>query len=194
MTITNGIKVYIAAPFFNANEMAKVQELEKLVATSGYVPLSPRLLSHVTGPGEVPDLTDPEVRADINEANLSALRRCSLVLAWIDRILPKSDQQIALVDNVRTEDGNTWNSARVLKSGLMKPDEGVLWELGYCAAINTPSIIYTEIPEQPVNLMLSENVSGIAVGTEMLTKFLTDSFREVFAWEHLEKVWRGKTI
>lgn len=156
-------QLYLAAPFFNKWELAKVAELEKVFDATNVPFFSPRSL----GPDRVSDLQDRVVRRYINARNLENIRMSEILLAWVDRILPPG-QEVCIVQFDK-------DAPVMRRKGLIKPDDGTLWEMGYASGLGIPVVVYTERNPTEMNIMMIENCAGMLCGTDDLRNFCETS-------------------
>jgi nucleoside 2-deoxyribosyltransferase len=156
-------KCYIAAPFFTPGELTTVITLEKTLSTLFNV-FSPRSL----GPESVEDLQSKAIRASINQENLVQLQSSTVILAWLDRILPDNTQ--IFMETYAKPGGWVTTSRKKLNS---KIDEGTLWEMGYAQGVGIPVVGFTLNELSDINIMLSENIQAVIHGWEELTEWVS---------------------
>jgi nucleoside 2-deoxyribosyltransferase len=99
------LRVYLAAPIFTPDQLRVVNELHALLANQGYEIFSPYHASRDIWAGRKPSECSPEERARVLRGNVEKLRWCDLLVAWLGG----------------TKDGKT--------------DTGVVWEMGFAAAL-----------------------------------------------------------
>lgn len=177
--------VYLAAPFFSFEERERMAEIEGIFDQAGCRYFSPRLADKPED--QTGGLKNPAVRATINRLNKKMIDTADVVVAWIDRLLPPGVEimmvQGALVyqvaEGIDEQDTSgrrpeTWQqitSGKVLKKGLVKPDDGTLWEMGYAVGKDVPVVAMTFREPDTINLMLSENLDGAITSMEELDFF-----------------------
>jgi len=144
--------IYLAAPFFNDHELDVVIRMESML--DKFTVFSPRSLGMVT----------KDNREMINRKNIAMLKQSDLVIAWIDRLMPPFE----CIAHIRELPGQ---ERELISRDLVKPDDGVLFEVGYataCPHLNV--VLFTLRKIQTVNVMLIENVEGVISGWNELLR------------------------
>ncbi len=174
-------KWYIAAPFFNEEQLRLVQGIEEALQDADVPFYSPRLIH---GSKPVPIKTDEDARK-VYRANVDNIHDCTAMLAVIDW-LNKPGQEIRLVDHEQQH-----------RSGpLNLPDAGTVFEFGYAAGLSAgqtnrqwPVVIYTERTRSAkLNIMLSQPAAGVVSGMVELKALFPGN--GIVAWSSL-KPWIG---
>lgn len=151
-------QIYIAAPFFNEEQLRVVCRIERILDDSNIKYFSPRLLD------EGKDRSRPTASdaAAILEANERNIRESTMVLAWMEYPLMRG-YKTGLFES---ELPNNFKP-------IFLPDVGVTWEIGCAYSLKVPVIaFYTDADKMPpVNLMLAQSFTGIVRGWEELKTF-----------------------
>lgn len=121
MTIKENIvrppRAYLAAPIFDPDQLRVVNELYALLDSAGYETFSPYHASREVWRGRAPKDCTPDERARVLRGNVERLRWCDLLVAWL---------------------GGT---------AYGKTDTGVVWEMGFAAALTKgPPAMYEGMP------------------------------------------------
>jgi nucleoside 2-deoxyribosyltransferase len=163
-------KIYLASPFFNAEQLAQVISIERLLQENGYSFFSPRTL------GKKPPIS-PQDAAYIFQKDTEELDASDVVLANLDYLLPEL-QCLA----VCTE--GSWDGR-----GLRLPDTGVVFECGYAYRSGTPIVAFvSEAWDSPLNVMMAQCCCAICVGLSDLGKVFS---KEGYQPDHATLQWNG---
>ncbi len=156
--------VYIAAPFFNPNQIDLVRIIEGICSANRLQFYSPRLHSGS-------HLLTPEERRNnaswkpILKSNITELHRCDLVVAVVEYRMPKNHK--LAVYNTET---------RVVTKAELElelPDAGVIFECGYAYATGKTIVgFHSQKSVSSLNLMLSHTIAGFVTGFTDLSDFL----------------------
>lgn len=170
--------IYLAAPFFNDLEVQTVERIETTMLGCFRTIFSPRWLGT--------NLNRPANRKTINRANIYYLNQCDTVLAWIDRLMP-NDQTIGLLGKSGTV---------IVRDLGCKPDDGVLFEIGYAVAKDKPVMVFTTLDPKKINVMLLENVKGFIYGWDNLLKVMQGPRNDDMVWNHnlVKQEWEGDEV
>lgn len=180
------MKAYIAAPFFNARELAVVERVEGMLDAAGIEYFSPRTLGRPN---------DADERREIFDTNYNHIMDCDIVLAWLDRIHADDRLSVRMVRDVTDihPPQAALGSSYTIDSGpLIQPDLGTVWEMGAVYALDRPCVGFTHHTtptDARLNLMLAESVDGIVYGLDQLEKMLT---KPLTRWGSFYNVWIGK--
>jgi nucleoside 2-deoxyribosyltransferase len=156
------MKVYIAAPIFNAAQLAVVRDITMALKLLEYEYFSPYEASQAIWKGRAPKDCTPEERAQVLQGNIGNLHWANLLLAWVGG----------------TVDGRT--------------DTGVVWEMGYFNALTTVTptaqlltlgYIHSTDKRQHMNLMLAGTIDAVCYGPAQLHKAL--EMAQEKEWGHL---------
>lgn len=168
--------VFIAAPFFNVHEIDEVEKIEDMCDQAGLRYFSAmREPPNPLTPGQ---MQDPRIRAQVNTMCREGLEQSFAVIAWLDRIQLSGDEVMLVHRPMLSEAKGPLREKGEIVGGMVKRrdmikvDDGVLWECGYAAAFDIPVFGYTERPREQMNMMLSENLMGIAHGRSRLDLLL----------------------
>ena len=108
-------RVYLAAPFFNPEQVKWSDQAETLLQEHGHSYFSPRL-QH--GPGA--SMRDPAYAAEVFDRNIRAMAWANVMIASIDWLLPEGHEIRQLDSQAWNEQGLTFTSPT-----LNIPDAGV---------------------------------------------------------------------
>jgi hypothetical protein len=113
----------------------------------------------------------------IFQANEDALSECDVLLAVLDYALPEGTKLGLCQEGECSSSTLDWH----LTTELNLPDNGTVWEMGYCRALGIPVIGFYPEPRAPeaLNLMLSHGTEGIVLGWEKLDYFMGLGFAQV---------------
>lgn len=171
------MRVYIAAPIFNAEQVAVVETIKELVENRLEAEVfSPYHASREIWKGRAPKDCSPEERAQVLSQNVEYLAWCDVLIAWINR----------------GDDGYDG-----------RPDTGVVWEMGYVRAIQDgafddtiertlPVTIayvhpHTPVHRKGINLMLTGTVNALVTDLYQLQSALEHVRDE--KWAHLSTLY-----
>ena len=148
----NKPKIYLAAPFFNAEQVALVDQLEALVLDLGFELFSPRkgenavemnrMLSNIREYHKLNEINPTQAKMETGEllppppGPSDELRRAVFRDNWEN--IDDADLVVAVIDNF---------------------DVGVMWELGYAYARHVPVVTHTA-HNYGCNLMLAHSIIG----------------------------------
>jgi len=157
------MKVYIAAPFFNAEQRSIVTRIEMLLTRYGYDYYSPRLHSGS-------DKLTPEQRKDqskwlpILQSNIDQLDECDILLAVVEYAMPTGISLRPVTISVSYPPRE-----HIGDKAIELPDNGVVWECGYWYTTGKPAIgFHSTKPISELNLMLSHTLTGFVTGFTQL--------------------------
>ena len=168
-------KVYLAGPFFNAEQITWMEWLESICEKYNIPYFAPRL--H----GAKLDLENPTLtnRREVFESDVKGYLSCGLVLASLDWLLPKD----TIIQECTLNDAY-FNEYRVSgKPNLNLPDSGTVFECGMTYGFNLAMNIigqgnsaylvgYLTKRTPLVNLMLTDSLSGILPDKHAIEVFL----------------------
>lgn len=136
-------KVYLAAPFFNKEQVQLVQDLEHVINQSGWRMFSPRkgenaleMNRMIQAYQEWRSFENAESERPAPPQPSAALRLCVFNDNWMN--IDDADLMLAVIDNF---------------------DVGVMWEVGYAYARQVPIVTYTN-KDYGCNLMLAHSIVG----------------------------------
>lgn len=167
--------IYIAAPFFNVEQVKIVNKIEDMCVLRGLACYSPRLHS---GSHEL----TPEQRKDFNawkpilQSNIDAVEESRVLLAVVEYAMPSDWHLCAVQWATQSEKDYNHSGLRMepkeLKT-LELPDNGVVFECGYAYKSDVPIVGFhrTKHPDE-LNLMLSHTMLGLVTGFRSLEMFL----------------------
>lgn len=148
---------YIMSPLFNQKQVRLIQQIEHTLDICDHQYFSPR-----QSPGAGP-ISTPEQAQQIYDSNLAALHQCSAAVCVLDYLLPEShEMRLISLDNAHRD-------AITLKRNLKIPDTGVVFEMGYMAALKKPVVLL--VPgdgtrsDAKYNVMLTRSLAGYVIGT-----------------------------
>ena len=166
--------IYIAAPFFNAEQLQSVKTVENILGRAGMKFFSPRLHGVNVKELSPEEQKSGSVMAKVFESNVSNLNDANLLLACIDK-----------------------------DPGQRNGDAGTMFELGYYSAVATPNgqmrcptALSWSARGATTNLMIREVVGGSFINllqVEEFFKHVKESFSEEIydgelpsiAWERI---------
>lgn len=158
------MRVYIAAPIFNPHQIAVVESIKEMCENRIDAEVfSPYHASREIWAGRKPADCSQEERDLVVKGNVDNLHSCDVMVAWLNR-----------------EDGGYDG----------RTDTGVLWEMGYFAALGRtrkqklqPGTItigyvhpYDPIPEKGLNLMLTGTMDALTMDLYQLERALFTVF------------------
>lgn len=162
------VPVYIAGPFFNPEQVACVERIEKLLTGLGIEFVSPRL-QHKGGGTKI----DSSVKAQqAFQINLVGLKVCKTVLAVTDFLLPENHSLRVWEKSTKLALGGA-----LIGPEIKIPDSGTVWELGFGYALSKSLIIFTADPSSRLNIMLTQCAKGV-----------------IYGWKHLENYFKGEQL
>lgn len=172
------MRIYLAAPFFNKEEIEAIEKIENVLENSTHKYFSPRKQHN----GK-PQLEKPGVRDQIFRRNYDEIAACDMVVAWVDRLLPEG-KSVWVVDFSEPQVPDP------VKGPLYQPDIGTVWEMGCAFGLEIPTLMFTlfQPDERRMNLMLTEAVLGVCYGLENLSKLLALPSQE---WRIMLSGWKG---
>lgn len=142
-------KIYLAGPFFNANQKFMVSHLAEVIEACKY-----NLYSPWRDAGELGWGASTAERARTFQRDVDEIETCDLVVSVLDWSVP----------------GGYFN----LDTHM--PDPGTVWEIGYAYCSHKPVISVSEdedFSSIPISLMLTESILAHAQGSLQLRKILT---------------------
>lgn len=157
--------IYLAAPFFNEQQLAVVVALETWAAARGFDFISPRLQHPQDKPP--PKITTREHAIQVLEYNHRHIRQSGLVVAVLDWRMP-SKHELRVVER----SGLDHNPHIAVSPPLSIPDSGTVYECGYANALGVP-VVGLSVSKK-LNLMLAASCEGIIESPEQLDVALTD--------------------
>lgn len=162
---------YIAAPFFNVQELAVVETLEDDIERCGDTFFSPRSLGVV-------DLSSPRDRRQKFDSNAEELRNATAVVAVMDRHA-KPGTELAVINTVSIEHEDGRGPTHLVEfHDVRLPDVGTVWEVGYAYALQKPVVLFTLDAASKVNLMLTEASIGVVRGHDDFRTLLATPYHE----------------
>jgi len=180
-------RVYLAAPFFNAEQIALLEQMEQLMdlrEVDYYSPRKQHFNQDVT-------VRTPAEALEVFEHNYKAINGCNTMMAVIDWLLPER-QALRLVTEYpnETEDGEPVAvqgiDAAIIGKPILLPDSGTVWEMGAAYALCKPVVMYTNRlykGKHSANLMLSQCAEGVCYGIDMFRAWLRHGNRVLKAWK-----------
>lgn len=183
-------RIYIAAPFFNSEQVRIVAMIEGLIKSFDFPFYSPRLDSGSR-------LLSPEDRKirekwqPVLHSNIDELDKADLILAVLEYAMPQGYSLFA---------GRSHIDVVGEMKKLELPDNGVVFECGYAYARGKSIIgFHSTKPLDEMNLMLSHTMSGHITGFEDLARFLQPGINEygedasTMNWNYVQQ-YRGEVI
>ena len=157
------MKIFIASPLFNPEQIAIIEQIERTITAAGHDFYSARLHSGS-------DKMTPEERKVLSawdpifESNVKGLDDCDAMIAVLEYAMPE-DRSLFRCDRV---DG-VWQTT----ASVELPDAGTVWEMGYHRA-QDKQVIGFHSKERPahLNLMLTHGCMGLVLGFGALESFL----------------------
>lgn len=146
-------KVYLAAPFFNAEQLELVVNLESLIADAGWNMFSPRRGENAVEMNEI-ILKKKMRKAVIDEQ----IKRGIVTEAAYDS-LAKLDPPVDLRMKVFNDNCVNVDDADLLLAVIDNFDVGVMFEVGYAFARHVPIVTHTA-KNYGCNLMLAHSIVG----------------------------------
>lgn len=139
------MKVYLAGPFFNAEQVDVLENIEACAGRFGYELFSPRVECFC------PPQAPPEQRQKSFEMNCTGIYTSDFVLARIDDFDPGTIWELGFAYGLRFK---------------MRED---------LAEVAMPKVYaYTTVPSRGLNLMLAQSVDGFLQGLSSVYKFLNE--------------------
>lgn len=151
------MRAYIAAPIFNDHQRSVVDEIKEVLEEANFNVFSPYHHSQEIFKGRKPSDCSPEERRQVLIGNIENIAECPLMVAWVGG---KSSGHDA--------------------SGVSKSvDTGVVWELGFMAALSGAPAAFGNPPnnerltiayldgsdeDKHMNLMLAGTVDAACIG------------------------------
>ncbi len=178
-------QIYLAAPFFNPEQVELVARLESVLDGSGFKVYSPR-----RDGGEVSPASPKEERQSIFHSNIKSISRSDLVVAVVDSVLCK-EADFAI--KKPTPEGDVYHPLFEIFT-----DPGTAFDLGVSYAMEVPSILYNPASREgegnplPLNLMLGESAWGYCETLPELIKML-EIANEAYA-SHYREAKEASTI
>lgn len=148
-------KVYLAAPFFNPQQVALVEQLEQAINRSGWRMFSPRLGANAQEMNDKIGALKHWKRLSDAVALLEA-ERFQVSYPGIKKPEPPSTE---LRHKVFFDNFSNIDDADLLLAVIDDFDVGVMWEVGYAFARHVP-IVTTTGRDYGCNLMLAHSIVG----------------------------------
>lgn len=139
------MKVYVAGPFFNQEQLETITSIEAMLGRCGYDIFSPRI--ECMCPPNAPI----EQRKKSFEMNCKGISECNFVLARIDDFDPGTVWELGFAHGIRTG----YDSPTPLQ-------------------VRPKVYAYTTVPSRGLNLMLAQSVDGFLQGLPSVWKFLQE--------------------
>jgi len=157
-------KIYLAAPFFSLGEIEVCSRIERAAEAKNLNLFSPRQES---------GMLQGEVAKNANSIftnNIAGMQKCTEMLCWMDRVLPKEDCSVRIIQHKGSD--LEWE---ILSPPLTQPDIGTVWEMGWAFAQRKYLTLFTtrDRGDGKLNLMLTECVDHVVHGFEELDDYLT---------------------
>lgn len=171
-----GRTIYIAAPFFNPEQVRIVEQIEEALDKREIPYFSPRKQHYNS---------DVSVRSEdhaqqIFDKNYEGIGTATLMLAVLDWANPKGTE-LRLHTGHNYDAGHGEVSPRSVPVYL--PDTGTVWEMGVAYAKGIPVVIYTQQNEHAkLNVMLCRGAAGVVYGHSHLLQWLQRGDRELRCW------------
>lgn len=158
---------YLAAPFFNPQQLDLVQQIEQTFERHKVNCFSPRL-QH--GNKKVA-IESVEHASEIFVENARAINTCTWMLAVVDWLMPPG-QDLQVVN----ADGATLR--------VRVPDSGTVWEMGYAKALDKRIVIFTSRPPgERINIMLERSAIGVCYGFDALREYILTGPSALTSWK-----------
>jgi nucleoside deoxyribosyltransferase len=171
--------VYVAGPFFNPVQISILEEVEEVLNRSSVPMYLPRIDGGVLDMSGDKASTHESAKECYNH-DIEALHKCDYMIA----VLPYALDGEMLATGTVEFDGfrkkfvaNNW--------GLVLPDTGTVWEIGYFTALQKPVVGYYPIGLTKLNIMLCQSMRGVITGTHSLKKWVERGWldQELDKWE-----------
>lgn len=169
------MSIYLAGPFFNAEQRALVRELEKGLEQAGHNVWSPSR----DGIALPPNASDAEQRR-VFELNFTQINQCDVMVAILEPNDPRPvkvavsafEDHVSAFDAVG-EDISPFDvdSFEIDAQNQVWPqysDTGTVWEMGAAYMAGKAVVGYYDVGAKRPNLMLAKSCRGIAFGGEQL--------------------------
>lgn len=166
--------IYYAAPFFNPREFGVMNEVARIVSSDLRKERLKVFFPYQASQEFQANIQDPASRREVFRRNEQALRECTEVVAWVDR-LQMDEQQVMLCKPIRYEqDGHPVQDWLGTGKALTQPDLGTVWEMGFAHALRKTTAVFTlqDQKDSKLNLMLTESADIVLYGWEQLTRYL----------------------
>lgn len=177
-------RIYIAAPFFNAEQLGILAHIEELADDTEIDFFSPRQQHGNEGVA----VKGPEDAARVFQKNHEEILNCTAVLAVLAYALPPG-RELRQVEEV-TPNGDVGEGPFFeAKSGpLVLPDAGTVWEMGVAYQAGVPVVGFHPDHEPGwTNLMITQSVVGLVTGFEELERWMIcHAERESFAFQQFK--------
>lgn len=172
---------YLAAPFFNDQQIELVKRIETIAASLFLRCFSPRL----EGPSLKPGASQND-RAHVANVNQRGIQQSEFVLAVLDYLLP-ADQSLMVVKH---PDLDLLHIRPVMPVNI--PDTGTVWEMGKASGMEKAVIGFKLEAKGVMNVMLAQTCAGMLYGLDELAEFLHVVHKEdLYAALKLLKPWQG---
>jgi len=153
--------IYLAGPFFNERQLARIQRIENICKQYAIPHYSPRRDAGILKPK-----SSIIERQEVYEANADALFNCDCILAVTNYELP-CDCKV----HVTYLGSPLVVGDKALE--LFLPDTGTVWEMGFATALKKPIVIFHDNPaSKKLNVMLTQSCNGFLNTYEELDEFL----------------------
>lgn len=153
------MKVYIAGPFFNPEQISLIRAIENIFMGAGVEFISPRL-QH--GDRPVPKVENAAQAEEIFVRNLRDMMQADVLLAVMDYLLPVN-HELHITEWFQDQ-------LQIVSPPLRLPDTGTVFELGYFFRTCKPVILFTsrDPGKARLNLMLACATDGCVYGLNNL--------------------------
>lgn len=147
-------RIYLAGPFFNP---VQVEHMERLEAAANLHNLSvyrPRIDGGLLdNSGSREDLVASA--EECYQMDLAALEECDLMVALLPYLLHNRTLCTVYYEEA---------SQVVEDTGLVLPDTGTVWEVGYFSALEKPVVGFYPTHQDQLNIMLTQSMVGVVGG------------------------------
>lgn len=158
-------KVYLAAPFFNEEQVALVEVLEALIIDSGWRMFSPRRGKYAY---EMNELLRQKARRKVV---IDELVKQGVVTASAYDELQQFDPPEDLRLKVFNDNWTNIDDADLVLAVIDNFDVGAMWEIGYAFARHVPIVTHTG-RDYGCNLMLAHSIVGHTKSIKAVTDVL----------------------
>lgn len=161
-------RIYIAGPFFNAEQIRLIDKIEIKCSEADLNFFSPRLQHG----NKMVDVKNPEHAQEIFKRNHAEILECNALLAVLDYALPQG-HELRVVNGLPITAVKYSNCHAAYSDALALPDTGTVWEMGVAYAKEIPVVGFCS-GERPgyLNVMITQSMVGVINGWDNLEEWL----------------------
>ena len=176
-------KVYLAAPFFNHDQLSLVIKLERLIKDEGWEMFSPRL-----------GVSAQEMNTIINDRKVYYNKWAELIeKGGSPPELPPEAPSPDLRRKVFNDNWSNVDDSDLILAVIDDFDVGVMWEVGYAYRAHVPVVTHTGM-NYGCNLMLAHSIIGHTKDFEAVADVLRIANPSFSLGEHAEEYGKATAL